>query len=236
MKFLVLLIILFSLYLIYRLSFPKQAGNGQGNEPEQGEPPEVSGSVVKNRYVLLAPGQPRPTPSIYLETGKQDEKAVTFAAGSEKPEALIPVEKLDEVFGKTPGTEQEEGADENGLDIPLDDEEETSGSEDLEEESEDLRQTLGRDADLAGGLSIEEMAEAVKAIGNPTDEKAGLLLKVEPTDMFEQMVSGDGEKAMRIRAIIDRNVQRLNPEEEKENEESENGSGWKNFNMADFLI
>jgi hypothetical protein len=32
--------------------------------------------------------------------------------------------------------------------------------------------------------------------------------------MFEKMVSGDEEKAARIRAIIDRNVQRLNPEKQ----------------------
>jgi hypothetical protein len=235
MKLLVLVIIVLCLYLIYRIAFSGQPDVKAGRDIPRKKDTDSPEPVVKNRYVLPASGQPRPTPATCLETDKQDEKAITFASGNEKPDAVIPVEKLDEVFGKTPGTEQEEDVDENDLDIPPDeDEEETSEPEDLEQESEDLRQTLGRDADLAGGLSIEEMTEAVKAIDNPTDENAGLLYKVEPTDMFEKLVSGDEGKAARIRAVIDRNIQSLNPAVEKESENI-GDSDYKNFNMADYL-
>ena len=47
---------------------------------------------------------------------------------------------------------------------------------------------IRQDGELASGFSIEEMGEAAKAIDNPTDEKAKILVKVEKTDMFERMV------------------------------------------------
>ena len=220
MKLLVLLIIILCLYLIYRLSFPKQAGNGQGNEPERREPPDGYEPVVKNRFILPCQSNLKQLEDRKEDSDKQDEKAIIFAVGNEKPDAVIPPDKLNEVFGNEP--------DPDDLDIEPDESE-----LDVEEESEDL-QPSGRDTDLAGGFSIEELENVVKAVDNPTDENAGLLYKVEPTDMFERMVSGDEGKAARIRAVIDRNIQSLNPAVENESENI-GDSDYKNFNMADYL-
>jgi hypothetical protein len=63
MKLLVLGIIVFSLYLIYRLSFPKQAGKYREDESVQKEPPDEYDAVPKAvLYVLTSdnPSQPRP--------------------------------------------------------------------------------------------------------------------------------------------------------------------------------
>jgi hypothetical protein len=238
MKPLVLLIIVLCLFLLYRIAFAGQPKKRQTDEtPPHPKQTDEYDAVGKSRFILPDRSKPEQTATTQEETGLETKKADIFAAGNAKPDMVIPAEKLDEVFGKTTGTEQEEEVDETDLDIPPDEDEDevTEPEPDAEEESEDLRQTPGRDEELANGLSIEEMTEAVRAVNNPSDEKAGLLCKVEPTDMFEQMVSGDDEKAARIRAIIERNVQRLNPETERENGESESGSDWENFNMADFL-
>jgi hypothetical protein len=53
MKIIVLAIILLSLYLIYRLSFPGQAGNRPGNEALPPKPPDGDEAVVKSRKYLV---------------------------------------------------------------------------------------------------------------------------------------------------------------------------------------
>ena len=76
------------------------------------------------------------------------------------------------------------------------------------------------------------MCEAAKAIDKPTDDKAVILFKVEKTDMFEQMVSGDEAKAERIKSIIDRHFRSLHAEVEKD--ENENGD-IENIDVSEFL-
>jgi hypothetical protein len=132
----------------------------------------------------------------------------------------VPSERLDEIFGEEVG--------EDDLDIPPDDEPEDD-EPDADEESEELRQTPEGEAELANGFSIEEMETAAGAIDSPGDENAEILYRVEKTDMFEQLVSGDEGKRQRIAAVIDRHIKSLNPE--VANEDSE----YSNFNIADFL-
>jgi hypothetical protein len=155
-----------------------------------------------------------------LESENQEVKPLIFAPETGKSQAMVPPAELDEIFEDEPNPED--------LDIPPDDEADEPDW-DADEEAEEL-QTLGRDADMADGLSIEEMTEAAKAIDKPSDENAKLLLKVEPTDMFEQMVSGDEGKAAQIKKMIDRYVQGIQ-QEEAENESKEYGD----FNISDFL-
>jgi hypothetical protein len=226
MKLIILVIILLSLYLIYRLSFPRQAGRPKENETPPSKPPDNYESVVKNRFVLPEWSNPAQHDDRKQDSDKQAENALIFAAGNEKPDAVIPHGKLDEVFDEEPDPEE--------LDIDPDDEEETgSPDSDGEEEDEELRQTLGRDAEPAGGFSVEEMEEAAKAVDKPSDEKAAILFRVEKTDLFEKLVSGDEGKAARITALIERHLRSLNPE--IENEESDNNSDLENFDMMEFL-
>jgi hypothetical protein len=70
MKLLVLAIILFSLYLIYRLSFPKQAGKSPEDESAGKEPPDEDEAVLKNRFVLDFQRQPLPRRKILINRKK----------------------------------------------------------------------------------------------------------------------------------------------------------------------
>ncbi len=88
---------------------------------------------------------------------------------------------------------------------------------------------FGEEAGLACGLSVEQMGEAMEATRNPTDAKAAILYRVEKTDMFEQLVSGDAAKATLITAIVDRHVRNMCPEERGGDEEQ------VDFNVDDFL-
>jgi len=230
MKVIVLIIMLIALYLLYRIAFPKQTDSGRegtkarkhegGDSWDRGDVSEV---VVKSRFVRAVHGQPQPTCTTIENADYQEEKASIFAAGNDQKDAVIPPEKLDEVF---------EDFNPDELEIPPDDDDQPDETEtDPEEEAEDLQQIPGLDSGMADGLTIEEMTETVAAINNPTGEKAGLLFKVEKTDMFERLVSGDEGKAARIKAIIDRFVQVSFPETENEISETDYGD----FDMDRFL-
>ncbi|MDR1864161.1 MAG: hypothetical protein LBR08_01175, partial [Bacteroidales bacterium] len=56
----------------------------------------------------------------------------------------------------------------------------------------------------------------------PANENAGILYRIEKTDLFEKLVSGDTGKAAGIKAIIDRHVRDILA---KETGEDENDSG-----------
>jgi hypothetical protein len=116
------------------------------------------------------------------------------------------------------------------------DETEKDGEGEIEDESADDDGEIAemeQGAELASGMSIEEMTEAAKAIDSPSDEKAGILFKVEKTDMFEKLVSGDEWKAERIKAIIDRHVQSIFSGTESKISDTDTDYG--NFDIADFL-
>jgi hypothetical protein len=226
MKTFAIAVLLIALYFLYRIAFPKPpAAKTDGDSPPDRET-DTDDGVKKSRYVSGFRRQPQPTPATGVNSDNQEENASIFAAGNEKTDAVIPPGKLDEVFGEDPDPED--------LDIEPDDEEETDSPDlDGEEEAEELRQTLGRDAEPANGFSVEEMEEAAKAVDNPSDEKAAILFRVEKTDMFEKLVSGDEGKSARITAIIERHIRSLNPE--VENEENDNSSDLEKFNITDFL-
>jgi hypothetical protein len=212
MKTIAIAIMLAALFLLYRVAYPKQPKTKSGNDIPQKKEIDVSEVVVKSRFVRPKIGQPQPTHTTTQKNDFQEEIPITFAAGNENRNAVIPPEKLNEVFA--------EEVNPDDLEIDPDEDEEPTNVADLEEEAEDLRETLSNDAELATGMSIEEMTEAAQAIDNPTDEKANVLFQVEKTDMFEKLVSGDDGKAATITAIIERHVQSLLSEVENENDDN----------------
>ena len=224
MKTLAIMIMLVSLYLLYRIAFPKQTTTHSPPKKNNDDIPDV---VVKSRFIR--PNYPQPTP-IPVTPKKEDtisEKDV--APETQKRDVAIPPDKLDEVFA--------EDVNPDDLEIELDENEADFENEtDLEEEAEDLRQTLGDDATMADGMTIEEMTETIAAINNPTEAQAELLLKAEKTDMFERLVSSDEGKATRIKAIIDRHMRSKSAETETVAEDAENdGNDWDKFDVRSFL-
>jgi hypothetical protein len=225
MKIFVVITILISLYLLYRIAFPKPTGTKKDNQIPAKYFPDEDNMVGKSRYVLPDRSKPEQTPATLLKTENQEGKAITFAAGNDKNRtAVIPPEKLNEVFGIEP--------DPDDLDIEPDDEPDEPELNE-EEESEELQQVLGLDAELAGGFSVEEMEDVVKAVRYPSDKNAELLYRVEKTDMFEKLVSGDEGKMLRIRTVIDRHEQSLLAEETAESKKTDND--YSNFDIRNFL-
>jgi len=224
MKIFVVILIFITQYLLYRIIFPKQKDVTKDNDASQSRKTDGADVIGKSRYVLPERRKPAQTPATDSKTEEGQEKANIFAPGNENRDAVIPPEDLDEVFGEEPRPED--------LDIPPDEDEETDEA-DLEEENEDLRQSIGieRDMELAEGLSIEEMTEVAEAINHPSPSNAGLLLKVEKTDVFEKLVSGDMGKADRIKAVIDRHIRSRYPEAGNEESDKE----WKDFDIRNFL-
>jgi hypothetical protein len=224
MKVLAMFIMLTALYVMYRIAFPKRPETKTDNETTQKSAVDISDVVTKSRFVRPDFGQPQTTTATPSQTDTGQEKPLIFASGSEKKDVAIPPDELDEAFGEEPNPED--------LDIPPDEDDETEETDiDAEEEAEELRQLLGRDAEPSSGFSVEEMVTAVEAVQNPTDEKAAILRKFEKTDMFEQHVSGNKVKAELIKAIIDRQEQKRTP---KVTVESDN-SDLKDFDIMEHV-
>ena len=213
LKFIALSIMLLALYFLYRIAFPKQPKTKKSDDRPSTKEIDVSGVVLKCKYVCPDFGQPQTTHTTTQKDDVLEKNHYTFAPENS---ATIPNEKLDEVF------------DPEDLEI----EEEETENTDLDDETENLGE---REAEIASGLSIEQMVDATSAVKNPTDEKAEILFKVEKTDMFEQLVSGDEGKAAMIKAIIDRHVQSQTPEVEIEDNHTKNGNDWQSFDIKEFL-
>jgi hypothetical protein len=242
MKTIALMIMLVALFFLYRIAFPKRIVPKTDEEKPQKPEADLSEVIIKSRFVRPASGQSATNRTTPLQTDFQHEKPPIFAVGNEERSAVVPPEKVRVIF-------LENEPDPDGLEIVRDEHEESDNEEirdrkddedaetaNLEEEAEELRQTLGSESEHAGsGLSIEELTEAAAAVENPTDDKGAILFKVEKTDMFEQMVSGDAGKAERIKAIIDRHVRNTCPEVENENSDDVNNNDWKNFDLRDYL-
>ena len=216
MKILAVMIMLVALFFLYCIVYPKRSAAKKGVDalPERKKETDISDVVVKTRFVRPNPGQPQPTRTISEKEDVLKKKPYIFAAGNENRNAVIPNEKLDEVFDDVNPDELDIEPDENAVGSTSlttgfeDNRDNEAGMIDFDDESAELETS----AELASGMSIEEMTEAAKAIDLPTDDKAGILFKVEKTDMFERLVSGDEGKAERIKGIIDRYLQNLQPE------------------------
>jgi hypothetical protein len=205
MKFLVLAVILFSLYLIYRLSFPRQAGNSPGNETPPPKLPDGDEAVVKSRFVLPVQSNSAQHDDRKQESDKQEENALTFAAGNEKKDAVIPPEELGEVFGENVNPDE--------LDIEPDVSETDSDDElDADEEAEEIRQSAGEIEGYAEGFTYDELATVIHEPDKPeamAKATVETLRNLSQTDMFEKLVSGDTDRAARIASILDRSEQSL---------------------------
>jgi hypothetical protein len=229
MKLFAATVMLVALFLLYRIAYPtKTTATKKGDDIPEKKEIDADEVVGKSRFVRPSDSQSQTTPATVLNTEKQEEKAYIFAPENGKTEAVIPFDRLDEIFG-------DEQPDEEDLDIPPDEDESENETDDetpdAEEEAEELRQVLGQEADFADGFSIEEMETAARAIDTPTDESAEILYRVEKTDMFEQLVSGDEGKRQQITAVIDRHIRSLFPEVANESNDNDYGD----FNIADFL-
>ncbi|GHU63618.1 hypothetical protein FACS1894123_06730 [Bacteroidia bacterium] len=221
-----------ALFLLYRIAYPKQADTKKDGNPVPPEKPKVANDVMgKSRFVLPDRSKPLQTPATLEETETTSEKPVIFAAETEeKPSGVIPENELDEVFADEPNPEI--------LSIPLDNETEDDEIDyEAEEEAEELNQTLGHGAVMAEGIDYDKLQTAVKAVMEQpeevSEETAETLTALENTDMFEMLVSGDEGKMNWIKAVVERNIQKVMPE--TEDETSGANFDYGDFDVADYV-
>lgn len=225
MKLLAILIMLVALYLLYRIAYPKQAGTAKGaGVSEKKEKPSRS-VMGKSRFVLPERSQPLQTTATQTDIEKSEENVSIFAAETgERQPAEIPADELDEVFG--------EGDNPEIMSIPLE-----SETDDEEEETEELNRSLGYEAVMAEGVDYDQLQTAVKVVMEQPDEVSEetgeTLMRLENTDMFEHLVSGDEGKMSWIKTVVERHVQNTMPETEKEISGTDYDYG--DFDVAGFL-
>jgi len=212
MKLFAMLSIIVALYFLYRLAFPKKTESPKSNESLLKKRTDEKSIVGQSRVVLGSRSQPPPTPATPSKSDNSEEKAETFAADN-PPETM-------------------------NIDVPAEYENESEEPEndevDADEEAEELRQTLGSEAELAAGFSYEEMDLAVDAVNQPESENeaeaAEVLYRLEHTECVEQLAAVSPEKALRIKSLISLHVQSIEPADEENRIEDTSG-----FNIADFL-
>jgi hypothetical protein len=159
MKLFAAMVMLVALFLLYRIAYPKPTtATKKGDDVLKKKEIDADNVVGKSRFVRSVASQPQTTSATALNTEKQEEKAYIFAPKNGKIEAIIPFDRLDEIF------------DEDDLDIPPDEDESDENAPDADEESEELRQVLGEETEFADGFSIEEMGHG----SNPLNLLSGI--------------------------------------------------------------
>ena len=167
--------ILIALYLLYKIAMQtenKTENKNASRNIPEKEPEPASNVVGRSRYV--SPNQRQSAPD------------------------ATPESKTDETT-KSAGTFEPDKDSEEDFSMPLD-EEENGDEADLEDE--ELEGVFEYERASAGGLTYEEMSEALRLENNPA-----VLRRMEGTDMFEQLIAQDKGRKERIRAILDRHEQ-----------------------------
>jgi hypothetical protein len=230
MNILVIIIMLAALFMLYHIAYPKQIK--KDSEPQPESPKNLPDVMGKSRFVLPDRSKPLQTPSTLHKTEKEIDKAPIFAPETEeKAPTIIPAQNFDKVL--------EEGENPAILSITLeygnDDETEENEVDFETEEAEELNSVLGHEPEYAHGVDYGELQNVAQAVKEQPDEvseeTAGTLVKLENTDMFEQLVSGDEGKRSWITAIIDRSIQSRMPETEDTTSDTDYGD----FDVAGFL-
>ncbi|MDR0506843.1 MAG: hypothetical protein LBH32_08530 [Dysgonamonadaceae bacterium] len=230
MKFLVLAIIVFSLYLIYRLSFPRQDEKSQENEIPSKKSSDGYEAVIKSRFVLPDQSNSAQHDDRKQVSDKQDKKPDIFAAGNDKPDAsVVPSEDLDEAFAEDVNPEE--------LDIEPDDNETDNDNElDTDEEAEEIRQSAGKIEGYADGFTYDELAKVIHDADKQPDEMTRAVLETlrdfAQTEMFGEFVSSGADRAARIASILDRSEQSIAQDEEAQDD---NDTEYQDFDISRFL-
>jgi len=188
MKVFAIAAILAALYLLYRITYPKKQENKKSNGALLKRTVSENDIVGKSRVVLSSPGQPAPSYSTYCESNSLNENTNSFAGGKE-------IKSME-------------------IHVPLDRENESCESEiDLEEEVEELKQTLGKEFVLANGMTYEEMELAVNELSYPSEvnkaKAAEVLSRMENTEYITQLSEISPDKAAQISDLINQYVKSI---------------------------
>ena len=233
MKLFAIIIMLISLFLLYRIAYPKRTDTAKGDDIPEKETKSLPDVMGKSRFVLPDRSKPLQTPATSRETEKREEKPDIFAAETGNGRSMaIPPEEMDEAFGDSSNPEI--------MSLPLEEENEDESEIDFEaEESEELKKALGHEAVRAEGIDYNDLRTAVKVVKElpeeVSEETGRTLAALENTDMFEKLASGNERMAVWIKTIIDRYLRKQHPEVETQVNDKEDSDEWKNFDMQIYL-
>jgi hypothetical protein len=197
--------------------------SNKGNHESSPQNHPQNNSVVGKSHFYLS--QTQTNTSIDSKDEKTKEKADIFAISDGEKNAVISPEKLEESFSDTPELMD--------INIPLEYE--------REEETEELAEVFGEETAFATGLSFEDMALAIQAVDNNSDEneyRAGeVFYQMENTEWVEQLASSDSGKASRISALIDLHLAELYKDrnEQAQNDMNESNGEYSNFDITKFI-
>lgn len=146
-----------------------------------------------------------------------------------KGQVLKPMEDADTFAMADENEKQKNGP--LGIEIPMEYNREFPGTDTYEtdEETEELRQTMGNDANFASGASFEDLEYSLDVIRekrtSEDDERkaAEIILQQRGTDIFQQMVSQVPQGVERVSFILDKyfSVHTDNIESGNDNESGE---------------
>lgn len=156
--------------------------------------------------------QSRTEATTLINNEKENKNASMFVEKEEKKtSAVIPLDKLDEVFSTDNKTE--ENSDEINLEIENTppEFEPDNDSEEIDETESEEEDTEGRaGVSMALGLDFNNLASMVRTVETPDNatseekEEAGrVLVEIRKTDMFEQVVSGEPKKKVVVSSLMD---------------------------------
>jgi hypothetical protein len=117
------------------------------------------------------------------------------------------------------------------------DENEADNELNAEEESEDIRQSMGEIEGYADGFTYDELTTVIHDADRKSDmltkETIETLRNFAQTDMFEQLVSSDAGSALRIASILDRNERSLaHDDNTSDNDEYD----YQDFDIKQFMV
>ena len=208
MKIFALAVLIFALYRIFRLFYPKKKViKAKANKISL--PPEAMDgyeAVIKKRYVLPDRSKPAQHEDRKEKSEETVENANIFAGGNQISErSIIQNDELPEVFGKETKPEN--------LDIEKDESEmDSNDGLNAEEEAEELRQIMGGVIEgYSAGITYEEFAAVIQEVDTcpekMTDTDIEVLRNISETDVFEQIISSKESRAARIAYILEREIE-----------------------------
>lgn len=180
MKTILVTVMLFALYLLYRIAFPKSI--------KKPKPASVLSRHKVNEKEII--GQSRVVLSFQRQAVPVAAKTCETVSSHENEDSFVP--------------ENESGMMDISVPLVQEDEPEEPGV-DSEEEAEELRQLMGNEPDLASGCTFEELEQTVQEVNHPSEndrQVAKVIYRLQNTDCITQLAAISPEKAERIKSLI----------------------------------
>jgi len=193
MKTILVAVMLLSLYLLYRIAFPKPIKKSKPTSVLSRQKINEKEIIGQSRVVLSFQRQAMPVAAKTYETVSSPENADSFVPENESVMMDISVP-----------LEQEDGPEEPGIDP--------------EEEAEELRQLTGNETELASGFTFEELEQTVQEVNHPSGndrQVAKVIYRLRDTDCISQLAAISPEKAERIKSLISLHVNEVESKTEK---------------------